>query len=65
MKNDISLPLSRLGGYLAQLEQQYAPSAYIKPFQEALDALANLRALQEGAQASRFGAVFGERTGTK
>lgn len=53
MKNNISLTLSRLGNYLAQLEQQHASSAYTQPFREALGALERLRALQEEAQAKQ------------
>ncbi len=47
MRNDINLPLSRLGSYLAQLEQGHAPHTQTQPFQEALAVLARLRALQE------------------
>lgn len=53
MKNDISLTISRLGGYLAQLERQHVPSTYTQPFREALGALERLRALQEETQAKQ------------
>ena len=53
MKHNLTPTLSRLGGYLAQLEQQHAPSAYTQPFREALGALERLRALQEEAQAKQ------------
>ena len=53
MRHEVTPALSRLGGYLAQLEQQHASSTYTQPFREALGTLANLRALQEGAQTSR------------
>lgn len=49
MRNDINPTLSRLGGYLAQLERQHAPSSYTQPFREALGALERLRVLQEEA----------------
>lgn len=53
MKHNFTPTLSRLGGYLAQLERQHAPSTYTQPFQEALGALERLRALQEEAQAKQ------------
>ncbi|MCI9192011.1 MAG: hypothetical protein HFE92_01260 [Acutalibacter muris] len=53
MKHDISLTLSRLGHYLAQLERQRATSAYTQPFREALGTLERLRALQEEDQAKQ------------
>ena len=53
MKHNLTPTLSRLGGYLAQLEQQHAPSAYTQPFREALGALERLRALQEETQAKQ------------
>lgn len=53
MKHNFTPTLSRLGGYLAQLERQHAPSTYTQPFREALGALERLRVLQEGAQAKQ------------
>lgn len=53
MKHNLTPTLSRLGGYLAQLERQHAPSTYTQPFREALGALERLRALQEEAQAKQ------------
>lgn len=53
MKHNLTPTLSRLGGYLAQLERQHVPSTYAQPFREALGALERLRALQEEAQAKQ------------
>lgn len=60
MRHEVTPALSRLGGYLAQLEQQHASSTYTQPFREALGTLANLRALQEGAQTSRHVQYLGK-----
>lgn len=49
MKHYLTPTLSRLGGYLAQLERQHASDTYTQPFREALGALERLRALQEEA----------------
>lgn len=51
MKASLDSTLSRLGGYLAQLEQKHAPRAQTQPFQEAL---ATLEGLQQAAREEAY-----------
>lgn len=47
MKSGLDLTISRLGGFLAQLEQGHVPCSQTQPFQEAMAALESLRAVQK------------------